>query len=149
MQDYPCISGDAGGERLMGVNGFMSSGVLRVIVGGALLLVGGTMAGCSWFGVDVLPPQLESHLVHGTAEDHFVASLLYQKQAHRLELEAERYEHEAAMISPHEDTKGFRRSGFTVAAQRCRKEAADMQQLATEHRRQADALMEKEKAEGK
>lgn len=106
-------------------------------------MAGVATVGCSWFEAEVLPPQLESRLVHGTAEDHLAAALLYQKQAHRLELEAERYEQEAAMIGPYEDPKGFRRSALKIAAQRCRKEAADLQQLAGEHRRQADGMQEK------
>jgi hypothetical protein len=79
-----------------------------------------------------------------TTEDHLATALMYQEQAQHLELEAIKYEQEAVRITPHEDPKGFRREGLTIAAQMARKEAAETRELALQHRQKAETLLKKQ-----
>jgi len=80
-----------------------------------------------------------------TVDDHLAAALMYEKQAKQLELEALKFEDENARITTYEDPKGFRRSALKIAAQRCRKEVAELNDLAAQHRRKAE---EQEKKAG-
>ena len=80
-----------------------------------------------------------------TVEDQLEAALMYEEQAQQLELEALKFEDEHGRITTHEDPKGFRRSALKIAAQRCRKEGADLHDLAVQYRQQAE---EQEKKRG-
>ena len=103
--------------------------------------VGSALAGCA---------EMPSHVATQagtsvTAEDHLAAALMYQKQAQQLDLEALKFEGEHARITTYEDPKGFRRSALKTAAQSCRKEAAELNGLAAQHRQKAE---EREKKGG-
>lgn len=90
--------------------------------------------------------QLESKLAsQASAEDYLAAALLYQRQAQRLEIQATRYEQEAAAITTLEDPKEFRRSGLMVVAQLRRKQAADLRQRAFDHRQKAEKMLGSQK----
>lgn len=68
--------------------------------------------------------------IDGSAEvspNHYaVAGRLYQREAQRLQSQANAYEQQASSISPLEDPKGFRRNELILAAQRNRQEADKM-----------------------
>lgn len=57
---------------------------------------------------------------------YVVAGQLYQREARRLQAQADAYEQQAASIRPLEDPKGFRRNELIMAAQRNRQEADEM-----------------------
>lgn len=68
--------------------------------------------------------------IEGSAEfspNHYAAAgQLYQREAQRLQAQANAYEQQAASIRPLEDPKGFRRNELIMAAQRNRQEADKM-----------------------
>ena len=104
------------------------------------VFVSGTLSGCS--SSHVLPGSLENRLVgDGTAEDHLTAAALYQHEAQRYENETLKYEQRAAAITPLEDPKGFRRSGFIRTAESLRRQAGDMNQLYAAHALKAETMM--------
>lgn len=113
--------------------------LLPIVIG--LITMVEPALGCSGIGEWSLPTELKSRLQSTVvAEDHLLAALLYQKQAQLTETEAVKYEDAARKIAPLEDPKNFRRSGFTIASQQCRKEAVDLQRLADNHRQKAETL---------
>ena len=114
---------------------FATAAFLTVGVG-----VAGTLGGCS--SSHVLPGSLETRLAgNGTAEDHLNAAALYQHEAQRYETETLKYEQQAAAITPLEDPKGFRRSGYVRNAESLRKKAGDMNQLYAAHAVKAETMM--------
>ena len=68
----------------------------------------------------------------------------YENAADGVEDEALHYERKAASITPLTDTKGFRRSALSIAAQSKWKEAAELRLLAAEHREKAQRMYAKE-----
>lgn len=100
------------------------------------------LAGCAQMGGSHLAAQTGIPM---TVEDQLDAALMYEEQAQQLELEALKFEDEHGRITTHEDPKGFRRSALKIAAQRCRKEGADLHDLAVQYRQQAE---EQEKKRG-
>lgn len=70
----------------------------------------------------------------------------YEVSADTVEDEALQYERTAASITPLTDTKGFRRSALTIAAQSKWKQAAELRHLAAEHREKAQRMYAKERA---
>lgn len=62
-----------------------------------------------------------------------------------MEIQAARYEQEAAAITTLEDPKEFRRSGLMVVAQLRRKQAEDFRQLAADHRQKAEKMLREQK----
>src|SRR5438067_427562 len=96
--------------------GTVRNTLLAVPVG--LLITFAGAAGCAASSQQVLPAALESRLAtQGSADDHFDAAMLYQREAQRQADEAERYERQAAKLDPYIDPKGFRRAGLMTAAQ--------------------------------
>lgn len=93
-------------------------------------------AGCSSLAQDEQAHKSESDIA---GENHAAAAILYQQHMQNLELEALKFEQEAARITTLEDPKGFRRDALRLAAQRCRKEAAKYKTLADEHAKRAAA----------
>jgi len=119
--------------------------LLAVPVG--LLITFAGITGCAASGQQVLPAALETRLAaQGSADDHFAAAMVYQREAHKQADEAARYEQHAAELGQHMDPKGFRRAGLITAAQTHRREAADMQQLYAHHYTQALTLTGKHEA---
>ena len=113
--------------------------VLPVLVLSALgiacvVSTGVALAGCVEMGVSHGATQAGTPV---TIEDHLAAALMFEKQANQLELEALKFEDEYARITTYEDPKGFRRSALKTAAQRCRKEVAELSELAAQHRQKA------------
>ena len=93
--------------------------------------------GCS----GVSATQLDSRLAsNASADDHMAAAMLYKSKAQQLAAEAARYEEVAAKIGPHEDPKGFRRGGLTIAGQEKRNAAGEMQKLYASHLEKAQSL---------
>lgn len=112
----------------------------------AVMLVVGSLAGCSTLDRQEDLEQLEKKLAsNASAEDYLAAALLYQRQAQRLEIQASRYEQEAAVITPLEDPKEFRRAGLRVVAQLRRKQAEDFLQFAADHRQKAEKMLNSQK----
>ncbi|MDE3118403.1 MAG: hypothetical protein KGL03_05230 [Nitrospirota bacterium] len=110
------------------------------------MLVVGSLAGCSTLDRQEDLEQLENKLAsNASAEDYLAAALLYQRQAQRLEIQASRYEQEAAVITPLEDPKEFRRAGLRVVAQLRRKQAEDFLQLVADHRQKAEKMLNSQK----
>lgn len=105
-------------------------------------LVDSALAGCAEMGASHVATPAGTPV---TAEDHLSAALMYQKQAQQLDLEALKFDDEHARITTYEDPKGFRRNALKTAAQRCRKEASEFNDLAAQHRQKAD---EREKKGG-
>ena len=70
----------------------------------------------------------------------------YEASADTVEDEALEYERTAASITPLTDTKGFRRSALTIAAQSRWKQASELRTLAAEHRAKAERMYAKERA---
>lgn len=95
------------------------------------------LIGCS--GVSATEPEgmLASN---GSPDDHMAAAMLYKSKAQQLAAEAARYEEVAAKIGPHEDPKGFRRGGLTIAGQEKRNAAGEMQKLYASHLEKAQSL---------
>ena len=116
--------------------------MLPVLTAGYFLSAGWALAGCAEMGISHVATQVGTP---ATADDHLNAALMYDKQAQQLELEALKFEAENARITTYEDPKGFRRSALKIAAQRCRKEVAEMKELAAQHRLKAE---EQEKKRG-
>lgn len=71
----------------------------------------------------------------------------YETTADTVEDEALQYERTAAAITPLADTKGFRRSALTIAAQAKWKQASELRLLAAEHREKAKRMYAKERGE--
>jgi len=93
------------------------------------------LTGCS---SSVLPETLEAKLASSpTAEDHLAAAMLYEKKARELDVEAVKYE---AAASKSEDPKGFQRGALTMAAEKKRQDAKEMQKLYALHFRQSNVL---------
>lgn len=80
-----------------------------------------------------------------TAADLEEIAQFYENTAETLEDEALQYEQKAASITPLTDTKGFRRSALGIAAQSKWKQAADLRQLAAEHKEKAKHMYAKER----
>ncbi|MGA6826941.1 hypothetical protein ACO9S2_04915 [Nitrospira sp. NS4] len=110
---------------------------LSVLTIGGLLATSWALAGCAEMGAAQVANQVGAP---ATAEDHLAAALMYEKQAQQLELEALKFEEETARITTYEDPKGFRRSALRIAAQRCRKEISELNDLAAKHREKAEKL---------
>lgn len=105
-----------------------------------------SIAGCSTLERQEDMEQIESKLSsQASAEDYLAAALLYQRQAQRLEIQAIRYEQEAAAITALEDPKEFRRSGLMMVAQLRRRQIANFRQLAADHRQKAEQIMHPQK----
>lgn len=68
----------------------------------------------------------------------------YDSTADSVEDEALQYERTAAAITPLTDTKGFRRSALSIAAQSKWKQASELRLLASEHREKAKRAYAKE-----
>ena len=120
--------------------------LLAVPVG--LLITFAGITGCAASGQLVLPAALETRLAaQGSADDHFAAAMVYQREAQKQADEAARYERHAAELSQHMDPKGFRRAGLITAAQTHRREASEMQQLYAHHHTQALTLTGKQEAQ--
>jgi hypothetical protein len=111
-----------------------------VLTVSAYTSVGWTLAGCAETGLSHGGAQAGNPV---TVEDHLEAALMYDKQARQLELEALKFEDEHARITTFEDPKGFRRSALKTAAQRCRKEVAELNELAAQHRQKAEEVEKK------
>lgn len=112
-----------------------------VMTGAVLVSTLAVLAGCSIAGERSLPADLESRLAsNGSADDHMAAALFYQREAERARTDAEKYESEAAAISPLADTKEFRRNALITAAQERRKDAAAMMQLYAAHQAKAQTM---------
>jgi len=71
----------------------------------------------------------------------------YETAAESVVDEALQYERTAASITPLTDTKGFRRSALTIAAQSKWKQSSELQLLATEHREKAKHMYAKERGQ--
>jgi hypothetical protein len=71
----------------------------------------------------------------------------YDNTADTVEDEALQYERTAASIAPLTDTKGFRRSALSVAAQSKWKQASELRLLAAEHREKAKRMYAKERGQ--
>jgi hypothetical protein len=99
-------------------------------------------AGCSLAKDQILPANLEGRISssNGTADDHLAAARIYQQEVQQLETEAAAYARQGESITPLEDPKGFRRSALKMAAQERQRQANDMFQLVTEHRRKAETM---------
>ena len=96
-----------------------------------------TLTGCS----GVLPATLEETLAAGgTADDHLAAAMLYQDKARELKANAARFETAVSKIGPYDDPKGFRRAALTMAVQKNRYDAQQMQELYATHLAQAQTL---------
>ncbi len=96
-----------------------------------------TLTGCS----GVLPATLEETLATGgTADDHLAAAMLYQDKARELDANAARFETAVSKIGPYDDPKGFRRAALTMAVQKNRYDAQQMQELYATHLAQAQTL---------
>jgi hypothetical protein len=76
-----------------------------------------------------------------TAEEHFLAAKLYDREAQSQVELASQYERRADALNPYMDTKGFRRGGLMAAAQEHRRKAAEMQQLYVFHQNQGLELI--------
>ena len=120
--------------------------LLAVPVG--LLITFAGITGCASSGQQVLPAALETRLAaQGSADDHFAAAMVYQREAQKQADEAARYERQVAELGQHVDPKGFRRAGLITAAQTHRREASEMQQLYAHHYTQAMTLTGKQEAQ--
>ena len=120
--------------------------LLAVPVGLVITFAGVT--GCTAGAPQVLPSALETRLAaQGSADDHFAAAVVYQREAQKPADEAGRYERKAAELGQYMDPKGFRRAGLITAAQTHRREAADLQQLYAHHYTQAMTLTGKQEAQ--
>jgi len=96
------------------------------------------LTGCS---SSVLPEALEAKLASSpTVEHHLAAAILYEKKARELDAEAVKYEAAASKIDPSEDPKGFQRGALTMAAEKKRQDAKEMQKLYALHFRQSNVL---------
>ena len=71
----------------------------------------------------------------------------YENAADSVEDEALQYEQKAASITPLTDTKGFRRSALSIAAQSKWKQASELRLLAAEHREKAKRMFAKERGQ--
>ncbi len=71
----------------------------------------------------------------------------YDNAADTVEDEALQYERTAASITPLTDTKGFRRSALTIAAQAKWKQSSELRLLAAEHRDKAKRMYAKERGQ--
>jgi hypothetical protein len=111
--------------------------ILSVLAIACMVAASVALAGCTERGAAQLAAQIGSPT---TAEDHLAAALMYEKHAQQLELEALKFEEETARITTSEDPKGFRRSALKIAAQRCREEVSELNDLAAKHRAKADGL---------
>ena len=72
---------------------------------------------------------------------------LYETAAESVEDEALQYERTGASITPLTDTKGFRRSALTIAAQSKWKQSSELKLLAAEHREKAKRMYAKEQGQ--
>jgi hypothetical protein len=72
---------------------------------------------------------------------------LYETAAESVEDEALQYERTAASITPLTDTKGFRRTALTIAAQSKWKQSSELKLLAAEHREKAKRMYAKERGQ--
>lgn len=79
-----------------------------------------------------------------TAAELEEIAIFYDTTAENVEDEALQYERSAAAITPLTDTKGFRRSALTIAAQSKWKQSSDLRLLASEHREKAKRMYAKE-----
>ena len=75
-----------------------------------------------------------------TADDHLAAARLYQDKAQALTAKAVGFETAVSKIGPYDDPKGFRRAALTMAAQKNRYDAQQMQELYATHLAQAQTL---------
>ena len=82
-----------------------------------------------------------------TEEDLLEIAKYYDQQADRAQDEAVEFEQKAASITIHEDPKGFRRSGLSIAAGMRWKEAGELRQLAAMHRLEAQRFATRGKKE--
>ena len=82
-----------------------------------------------------------------TEEDLLEIAKYYDQQADRAQDEAVEFEQTAASITIHEDPKGFRRSGLSIAAGMRWKEAGELRQLAAMHRLEAKRFATRGKSE--
>jgi len=82
-----------------------------------------------------------------TAADLEEIANFYESTAETVEDEALHYERTAASITPLADTKGFRRSALTIAAQSKWKQASELRTLAAEHREKAKQMYAKERGQ--
>ncbi len=80
-----------------------------------------------------------------TAAELEEISKFYESAADSVEDEALQHERTAASIAPLTDTKGFRRSALTIAAQSKWKQAGELRLLAAEHREKAKRMYAKER----
>ncbi len=96
---------------------------------------------CPGMGDMALPAELGSRLGSGaTAEDHRSAASIYLRQAQEAEMTASRMEDSVKAVTQLEDPKEFRRSSLRMAAQQCRKQAAELRKLAEQHEHIAGTL---------
>lgn len=71
----------------------------------------------------------------------------YDGAAEDAEDEALQYEKTAASITPLTDTKGFRRSALSIAAQSKWRQSIELRQLAAEHRDKSKRMYARERAQ--
>lgn len=116
-------------------NGGWQAMVLPALTIAYFVSAGLAFAGCAEMDSSHMVAHTDAAL---TVDDHLEAALMYEKQAKQLELEALKFEDEHARITTYEDPKGFRRSALKIAAQRCRKEVAELNDLAAQHRQKAE-----------
>lgn len=77
------------------------------------------------------------------AQELLEAAKQYDQEAERHETQAQRYDQKIGAITPHMDTKGFRRDGMKVSADSHRAMASELRFHAKAHRIEAELLMEK------
>ena len=82
-----------------------------------------------------------------TASELEEIAKLYESAADTVEDEALQYERTAASITPLTDTKGFRRSALSIAAQSRWKQASELRLLAVEHHEKAQRMYAKERGQ--